>query len=273
MTKANPQTRTLHTSTRTLILIGSLAALLGTVACSEDPSPSVVKAASPAAKPAVLNLSASQTTKSVPLAVAETNNVPAKPIVPKQIAFSSRDYGISLDYPWQYTALRAKAIAQGADSLQPRPDGSDDQFSLIRIEVPKGFYPDTDLDTAYLTVSLNQDIDQEQCEAIVSSNGARVDVMNINGIDYKWSETSDGGRGSSSKIRNYVAFQNDTCYELEAGVKTTNDHGQSKEVNSDQVFARLDGMLKTVKLQGEAKQTSDPELKKAAELESPRVKN
>jgi len=173
--------------------------------------------------------------------VADKTALPAKP-QSKYITFKSRDYGVSFEYPWQYTKLGPKAIANDY-SLQPQSDGMESQISLVRVDVPKGFYPDTDFDSGYFTLSLNPELNAEQCKATLKDATAR----NINGVDFAWKESESGGKGSAAKIRNYVAYANDTCYEIETGVKTTSD-GLSREVDADQVMKRLDGMVMSVKI-------------------------
>jgi len=130
--------------------------------------------------------------------------------------------------------------------------------------VPQGFYPGTDFESGYFMLSLNPEINEEQCNATVKS--AKDDKgVNINGVVFHRSELESGGHGEAAKIRNYVAFTNNTCYELETGVKTKND-GLSREVDPDQVLKRLDPILISVKVtpegQGVAKkfmQNGNPE--------------
>jgi hypothetical protein len=78
-------------------------------------------------------------------------------------------------------------------------------------------------------------------------------------------ETDSGGRGQATKLRQYVTFTNGTCYEVEMGVKTSNDGGLAREVNPDQVLRRLDGILRTVKI------IPSTEKPAAAVAESPKV--
>jgi hypothetical protein len=251
------RTQTLQ-KTRSLILIGTLSAVIATVGCSDDAKP-VVKTIATSSKQTDFRPVNSATVKPISMSVPdEKSTLPAK-TNPSKVTFNSRDYGISLQYPWQYTALRSKTIADN-ESLQPRPDGSDNQFSLVRIEVPKGFYPDTDLDSAYLIVSLNQDFDEGQCKAVLGDDKAQSE--SINGTEFFWKESDTGGRGNASKLRNYITYQNGTCYELEMGIKTKNDRGLSKEVNTNQVMARLDAILKSVKVKSDE---SNPEPKKVAD--------
>ncbi|HWR17456.1 MAG TPA: hypothetical protein VN577_21675 [Terriglobales bacterium] len=229
---------------RVLILTGALAGLLLTVACSDNPK-DVVKAAQPEKSkvvPAVLNSTG-----------AKSNEVEVKPasfekMQPKAVTFKSRDYGISFEYPWQYSRLSAKTIAND-ESLKPKPDGYEGQFSLVRVDVPKGFYPDTNFDRGYFTLSLNEDISKEECE---SSLGDTPLTSTVNGTSFRWLETDTGGRGSASKVRNYVTYANYTCYEIELGVNTRNDSGLAREVEPDQVLKRLESIMSTVKVAPEA---------------------
>jgi hypothetical protein len=181
---------------------------------------------------------------------------------PKYITFKSRDYGVSFEYPWQYTKLSPKTIAAD-DSLQPQSDGLDSQVTLARVEVPKGFYPGTDLDSGYFMLSLNPDLSDEQCKSTLKlEKDAKPQMVNINGVDYLWSETESGGKGSAAKVRNYVAYANDTCYEVETGVKTTND-GLSREIDPDQVLRRLDSILMSVQIGPEGQSKAKQQLQSA----------
>jgi hypothetical protein len=175
---------------------------------------------------------------------------PVKPALPKQITYKSRDYGVSFAYPRQYAYVSAKAIRMGGESLRPKSDGDDGQFTLVRIEIPNGFYPDTDLESAYFTLSLNQDINEEQCASpFVTGNAGKAETTSINGVNFQWLETDVSGGGNASKTRNYVAYNNGTCYEVELGVKSKNEQGVAREVDPDQVMRRLDAILTTVKIQ------------------------
>lgn len=257
---------------RALILLGTLAALVITVACSSNSKPKVNSSQSVNAsvRPATL-----KTVATVPMpdnALSKSSNQ-EKPALSKLIAYKSRDYGVSFAYPRQYAYLSAKVIANGDAVLQPKSDGHDGQFTLARIEVPKGFYPDTDFESGYFTLSLNQDISQEECEASLNAGkDGKVQTESINGIDFKWLEVDSGGRGASEKLRNYVSFTNGTCYEVEMGVKTKNEDGLAREVDPDQVLRRLDGILMTVKIQP-AVQKAPPQLETSVEAPKPVAQN
>ncbi len=253
---------------RALILLGTLVAVLTTMGCSGNSKPAAKKSPTGDARlrPASVAVAAPAVAQPAPIAVADKTSSAMKPSPSKLIAYRSRDWGVSFLYPWQYAFISAKAIATGDGSLRPNSDGRDSQFTLARIEIPKGFYPDTDFESGYFTLSLNQDLNEQECQATLApvENG-KVETDTINGVEFRWMETDSGGHGSAAKLRNYVAFVNGTCYELELGVKTSNADGTARELDPDHVLQRLDVILRTVKILPAMKEAA------AAEKETPAV--
>jgi len=120
---------------------------------------------------------------------------------------------------------------------------------MARIDIPKGFYADTDYESGYFALSLDQDLSQEECEsALAAPKDGKLGTDTINGVEFRWIETDNGGGGHAAKLRQYVTFTNSTCYEFEMGVKTRNEDGLAREVDPDKVLRRLDGILRTVKI-------------------------
>jgi hypothetical protein len=162
------------------------------------------------------------------------------------VSYKSRNYGVSFDYPWQYSYVSAKNIATN-EELQPKWDGHDGQIALARIDVPKGFYPDSDFERGYFTLALNPEIEEKDCKSVLGS-AKDVKTTKVNDTEFSWVELDEGGKGTASKVRTYIAYANDTCYEVELGVMTNNADGLAHEVNPEQVMGRLEGMLKSVKI-------------------------
>src|SRR5438105_4591477 len=232
---------------RAVILLGTLAALVATLACSSKPSKQAMS--SP--------VSSTATVKPVALStVVPVVSQPSSEVVkPKRLDpvksgdFVSRDYGVSFHFPWQYAFLNARAVAKGDHSLGPKSDGHDGQFTLARVEIPQGFYPDTDFESGYFTLSLNENLNEQDCLQWLSpAKDAKLDTVSIQGQDFRWIETSTSGHGQTSTVRNYVSFDNGTCYEIELGVKTANKDGMAREINPEMVLSRLDSILQTVKI-------------------------
>lgn len=250
MKPANTSTAVSISKRSSLMLVGTLAAVTAMVACSSNSGPSSSSSQPPGVslRPAALETVAA-VSPSAPVAAAEKASSPQKPPASGLNFYRSRDYRVSFRYPWQYAFLNARAVATGDSSLRPKPDGHDGQFTLARIEIPRGFYPGSDLESGYFMLSLNPELDQQQCESALNpGEHGKLGIDTINGVDFRWLETESGGQGSAAKLRNYVTFTNNICYQLELGVKTRNEDGLARELNPDQVFRRLDAILRTIKI-------------------------
>lgn len=224
-----------------LLSLAVVAVATAGAACTDKMAQSTVKAESPhvavkdaALKTAVAPVAIPADVKAADKSAVKQPNAPLK--------FRSRDYAVSFEYPWQYSIASAKTISEN-ESLRPKSDGTEDQITLSRVDLPKGFYPDSDFESGYFTLSLNPEIEEDGCKAVL---GTGLQTANVNGTDFIWLETEQVGKGESSKVRSYVTYKNDVCYEFELGVKTKNDKGLAREVNPDQVMRRLEAMMKTV---------------------------
>ncbi len=237
-TLAAPQMKCLK-----LILAGTVAATM--TACSGSKPPVIVS------KPigAVVRPAALQHVVSQPAPVVQKTPVPVavKPPAAKLMVYRSRDYGVSFSYPWQYRFVSAKAIAGSEASAQS--DQDENWFTLAQVQIPKGFFPDTDFEKGYFTLRLNQELSEQECAGSLNAPDGKEASKTINGVDYRWMESDSGGRGRALKLRRYVTFTNGTCDQLEMGVKTSNADGLARELDPEQVMARLESMLRTVKVQ------------------------
>jgi hypothetical protein len=252
-----------------LALLGTLAIAMTSVACSRNSKPPVSSSQvnSPVARPATLQTVAQTVSEPVAVSASKETSAAVKPPSSQLIQYRSRDYGVSFMYPWQYSFINAKSIADES-SLQPKSDGHDGQFTLARVDVPRGFFPDTDLESGYFTLSLNQNLSEQDCQSTLGAKDGQLQTATVNGTDFRWVETETGGHGSGAVVRNYVAFASGTCYEIEMGVKTRNEQGLAREVNADQVLRRLDRILKTVKITPATQNIAEPPTKTATDVSS-----
>lgn len=265
----NPATKNFR-NRRAAILLGTLAALVATLACSSKPSKQATS--SPVSSSATVKPVALSTV--VPVVSQPSTEVvkPKKSDPLKSGNFLSRDYGVSFHYPWQYAFLSARAVANSDSSLKPRSDGHDGQFTLARVEIPQGFYPDTDFESGYFTLSLNENLNEQEClQTLNPAKDAKLDTVSIQGQDFHWIETSSAGHGEASVVRNYVSFENGTCYEIEMGVKTANKDGMARELNPDLVMSRLDSILQTVRVVPATEKPAASAVESSAATASPEV--
>ena len=235
---------------RPLIVTGMIAALIAGVACSQKPEKhlaAVPAVATPQLKTVALT-SADPVINSPTVPANEPATNPERKTLPKLAGFTSRDFGVSFRYPRQYAFLNARAIANDENRM-PLTDGNGSQIGLARIEIPKGYYPDTDFESGYFLLSLNPNLDEKACQSWVgSSQGVGAGSKVIDGTEFRVNEVRNGGHGHASFVRQYATFTNSTCYEVELGVTTSNEDGLAREVDHEKVMARLDAILETVKI-------------------------
>jgi hypothetical protein len=262
MQHINEPTRPSLHKCSTLAKVAIFAALVVTVACSTNNGKPA------ASSPVAANSSVNPVAISTIVPVKESGPGPAKkPPMAKLSNFVSRDYGVSFQYPWQYALLNARRIADD-DSRQPQSDGHDGQFTLAQVEIPRGFYPDSDFESGRFSLSVNQTLSEEECLQTLSSNkDAKLQTTSVGGSDLKWVATSMAGHGRASLTRSYVAFEGGTCYEMELRVATANEDGMARELDPEQVMRRLDSILQTVKILPSTEERSIPAVESSAKAE------
>ncbi len=120
-------------------------------------------------------------------------------------------------------------------------------------------YPKSDLAVAFLNVSLNKALTEEQCGNFsegrtttpdpASPNAVQPAKLMIGDMELRSSESraTQGTREEDSKY--YHAFENGACYEFALKVATTGVETEGgKRVDPEEVFARLEKILATVKI-------------------------
>jgi hypothetical protein len=219
------------------------------------------------------------------------SSMPAEPPAHKKVAkprspmvtYSNSRYGLSFSYPWQYGfkpghRLHSESDKEDVATKFIQPGG----VNLATIELPKGYYPDTDLSYAFFTANVNKKMTAEECGQFASVQPAEQDQQKVADTSDKSAEESavksgDQPSTTPSKVtvsgiafdavedlqdqsdeKYYHVFQNGVCYEFALGVISADDESVdgAKLVDHDKVFDRLEKLLATVDLGSDA----DPEV-------------
>jgi hypothetical protein len=190
-------------------------------------------------------------------------------------------YGVSFRYPKNYSLKEGDQANAERTRLEPiamnfvEPGGS----TLTMVELPNRLYADTDLASAFFTVSVNTGLNRASCGQFASSNPAparaeaagekgdqepptaaspvtasSIEAAKAEPLDGPSTEVeSSGDRGAKrADTKYYHVFENGTCYEFALGFETTaadQAAGPIKAVDRSQVFRRLNWMLSTVKIE------------------------
>ncbi len=178
--------------------------------------------------------------------------------------YTNPAYGISFRYP-KYDSLKEgdKASLQW-DGLGPvemnfvQPGGT----TVSAVELPHRLYSGTDFSTAFFNVSVNPKLTAEQCEqfAFPDTSGPQADSaasskVRVGATEFSQMEGIGGKDTKQADAKYYHVFENGTCYEFALGLETalddtaTDAKAETKPVNRNEVFRKLNWILSTVKIE------------------------
>lgn len=213
----------------------------------------------------------------VPAPSAATTPQAIEPVKPKKVVkkrpstvtYNDANYGISLQYPRKYTLKTGDKAKLNADGIEypvnfVQPGG----MTVAAIELPGNSYLGTDFYSAFLSVNVNRSLTSEQCEqfaepaatssevatisteqsqAIANDTAALPTKVSIRGTDF--SEVENTVEQSDTKY--FHTFQNGSCYEFALGLQTAEPIDGIDPVNRDEVFAKLEKILASVKIKSD----------------------
>jgi len=236
-----------------------LAVLLAASACSkQSPKPSLVGVFSPAASsptPALAEL-----TPVTPTAVAAP--APAKKAAkkrPANVTYTDASSGVSFLYP-------RKALLISGDKTNSELSGVSDAAmnfvqpggaTIATVALPGTSYPGTDFATAFFNVNVNRSLSQPECEhfAFVDTrnpDGEPVDAekVKVGATEMEMTSNFSANAIKQAETQYYHSYENGACYEYVLGLGTEGfaTEGGVLHVNRDDVFAKLEKILATVKI-------------------------
>ena len=244
--------------------------LLAMSACSkQSPNPTLVGISSPASTSAMPSATATPAT-AVPVAASAT---PAKKRLkkrPANVTYSDANSGVSFLYP-------RKAVLISADKAQAelaavgdvpmnfvQPGG----VAVATVELPSGSYPGTDFASAFFNVSVNRNVSEQECAHFAfvdtrNADGEPVDAEKVKVASTDMEMTSNFSARAIKQVETqyYHSYVNGACYEYTLGLGTEGfaTEGSIKHVNRDEVFAKLEKILATVKVNPvEREQAAEP---------------
>jgi len=239
--------------------------LLAVSACSkQSPKPALVGVSSPVSAPAAAALVTTPAVATSPAPNSlETNSPEPKKSAsrkrPANVVYSDPNYGVSFLYPRKF------ALASG-EKAQPQLAGLGDVpmnfvlpggVAVATVSAPRGSYPGTDFASAFFNVNVNRSISEQECEhfAFVDTrtpDGEPVDAekVKIGSTDMETTSTFTGSAMTQAATQYYHSYENGACYEYVLGLNTAG-YGTKESiepVERDQVFAKLEKILATVKV-------------------------
>jgi hypothetical protein len=200
--------------------------------------------------------------------VATTATTSAPPAAPKKlhkkrpltVTYSDPNSGVSFRYPRKYQFADAGKGQPQFEGLGPvpmnfvQPEGS----VVATVEMPQRSYPGTDFSSAFFSVNVNRNLSEEQCSRFAfvdtrDADGKPVEAEKVKVGSMDLEKTSDFSASAlkQAEAQYYHRYENGACYEFVLGLGTAGYGAKDgiEPVDRDQVFARLEKILATVKIQ------------------------
>ena len=239
----------------TAVISGLLAGSLLTVGCSNKKSKPVANETQTSASQMALN----QPVMPAPVASTSASTPVPKKVAKKRVStmkYDDQTYGVSFRYPWQYSVKSGNGSASDSKPMDFIQPGG---LTAVSVDVPKGFYPDTDLSSAFFRVNVNKGLSEAECNQFALPQATEKDAvqpsqLTLGGLELQEVEDISGDDTKQADTRYYHLFQNGSCYEFALGLSTesTGDDQTVAPVTREKVFRRLETILATVKINPEA---------------------
>ena len=236
-----------------------LGLLLVVSACSKQgPKPALVGVSSPASS----STTSAATTIATPTAAVSPSPAKKTPKKrPANVTYSDANSGVSFLYPRKF------ALTSG-DNAQPQlaavtmneapmnfvqPSG----VAVATVALPGGSYPGTDFASAFFNVNINRSVSEQECEHFAfvdtrNADGEPVDgeKVKIGSTDMEMTSDFSANAIKQAETQYYHSYENGACYEYVLGLGTEGfaNEGGIEHVNRDEVFAKLEKILASVKI-------------------------
>jgi hypothetical protein len=238
--------------------VAMLGVLLVMSACSEQ-----------SAKPALVGVSSNPSTQTAPSAAAITAQAnTAVPVAaakksprkrPANVTYTDANSGVSFLYPRKFE------LTSGNDALPQfaglgaalmnfvQPGG----VTVATVVLPDGSYPGTDFASAFFNVNINRSVSEQECAhfALADShnvNGGSMDSQKVKIGSTEMETTSNFSASpmTQTETQYYHRYENGACYEyvLSLGTAGYGIKDGAEPVNRDEIFAKLEKILATVKI-------------------------
>lgn len=238
-----------------------LALLLAASACSKQ-SPKPALAGDSIQVSGTPMATAPQMGAGVSTAAALAATAPAKKVArkrPANVTYSDANSGVSFLYP-------RKAVLTSGDKAEPElPAVGDVPMNFIQpggvavatVAFPDSWYPGTDFASAFFNVNVNGSLSEQECSHFAfvdtqNADGEPVDAEKVKIGSSEMETTSDFSASAVKQLetRYYHSFENGSCYEYVLGLGTEGfgTDGDMEHVDRDEVFARLEKILATVRI-------------------------
>jgi len=236
-----------------------LGLLLAMSACSKQSS-----------KPALAGVSSTASTQATPAVTATPATSPTAAALPApakktpkkrpaNVTYSDPNSGVSFLYPRKF------ALTSGDKALPQLAGVGDVPMNFVEpggvavatVALPDRSYPGTDFASAFFNVNVNRSVSEQECAHFAfvdtsNADGEPVDAekVKIGSTEMEMTSNFSASATAQAEAQYYHSYENGACYEYVLGLGTEGlaTEGGVEHVNRDKVFAKLEKILATVKI-------------------------
>ena len=235
-----------------------LGLLLAVSACSKQTSkPALVSVSSPAPGPLVPTAAIAPVTIPTAEVITPTKKTPKKR--PANVTYKDANSGVTFLYPRKFSLI-------SGDKAQPSLAAAGDVpmnfvqpggVAVATVALPANSYPGTDFASAFFNVNVNRSLSEQECSHFAfvdtrNADGEPVDAerVTIGANDMETTSTFSASAIKQAEAKYYHSYENGACYEYVLGLGTEGfaTIGGIEHVNRDEVFAKLEKILATAKI-------------------------
>jgi hypothetical protein len=236
-----------------------LGVLVVVSACSKESSkPALVGVSSPAANSAAPDITQNAATSPAAMAAAAPVKKSARKR-PANVTFTDTNAGVSFLYPRKFSVISGdKAQVQlAAVGDVPMNFAESGGSTIATVVLPADSYPRTDFESAFFTVNINRSVSEQECGHFAfvdtrNADGEPVDAekVKIGAADMETTSSFAASADAQAEAQYYHSYENGACYEYVLGLGTEGSATEDgvEHVDRDQVFARLEKILATVRI-------------------------
>jgi hypothetical protein len=134
-------------------------------------------------------------------------------------------------------------------------------ITVAAVALPGDSYPGTDFESAFFNVNVNRSVSEQDCARFASVDAREADgesseatkdtaKVKVGSTDMDMTSNFSANVIKQAETQYYHSYENGACYEYVLGLGTEGfaTEGGVRHVNRDQVFAKLEKILATVKV-------------------------
>ena len=167
--------------------------------------------------------------------------------------YTNTQYGFEFKHPADYQIKEGELAGRALSYfIPPQTYFLESGTEVVTVAMPKGTFPATNLEGAFMAVNVGKNLTLVGCQQYNAKSPEEkfmTKIIAVNGIEFFQAEDSGVATGHMSVDRIYHTFYNNTCFEIVLGVRTSSAMvpDLAKEVDQNQVFAKLEQILNTFK--------------------------